>query len=327
MPGRPSLDFSDFVLRGPGRSRLVLALGMGVTCLALPLTVLGCSRPGTSRPVEDTETSGRISVVTSTDLEPLVRQEVTAFRAAHPQADLELEEARPSGQVVSELLAGRADVAVVGRELEPEERDMARRGGIEVEGQQIAQDGLCVVVPSANPVRNITVGELRHIWSGELREWSALGGPSARIVPVLPPLHADLARAFVQRVMAGDPMRAATLMEVSDSAAAARVARTPGAIGVVPLRFAALEGLRALGVSPLEGTPYVEPDMETVHDGSYALSSSVHAYLRTRRPRLAGGFLTHLTSQPGQELVLASGRVPTTVPLRFVRRSPMLGSH
>ena len=51
------------------------------------------------------------------------------------------------------------------------------------------------------------------------------------------------------------------------------------------------------------------------------------SYLRTSRPRLAGGWLTFVTSQPGQELVLASGRVPTSVPLRFVRRSPMLGSH
>jgi phosphate transport system substrate-binding protein len=277
--------------------------------------------------VEDTETSGRISIATSSDLHGLVGELAAGFRSSHPQATLELAEALPSNRVIAELLAGRVDVAVVGRELEAEEREMARRGGIEVEGHRIAQDGLCVVVPEGNPVENVTVGDLQRMWSGEVRDWSALGGPEQRIVPVLPPLHADLARAFVQRVMAGERLRAASLMEVSDSAVAARVARTPGAIGVVPLRLAAAAGLRALRVSPVEGAAYAEPDMETVHDGRYPLSAYAHVYLRTRRPRLAGGFATYATSQPGQEAVLASGRVPTSVPLRFVRRSPMLGSH
>jgi ABC-type phosphate transport system substrate-binding protein len=67
--------------------------------------------------------------------------------------------------------------------------------------------------------------------------------------------------------------------------------------------------------------------MESVHDGRYPLHYFVHVYVRTQRPRLAGGFVTYVASQPGQEQVLASGRLPTSVPLRFVRRSPMLGSH
>lgn len=327
MHGPRSIDLRHFVFRGPGRFRLVLAPGLGVLLLAASLCSGGCARPETSRPVEDTETSGRISIAASSDLHELVAGEAEAFRSQYPQAVLDLGEPRPSGQVVAELLAGRVDVAVVGRDLEQEERDMARKGGIEIEGHRVAQDGLCIVVQAANPVRNVTVGELRRIWSSEVREWSALGGPSQRIVPVLPPLHADLARAFAQAVMAGEPMKAATLMEVSDSAVAARVARTPGAIGVVPLRLATAEGLRALGVSPLEGMPYVEPDMESVHDGRYPLHHFVHVYVRTQRPRLAGGFVTYVASQPGQERVLASGRLPTSVPLRFVRRSPMLGSH
>ena len=305
----------------------MLALGFGVLVPALILLSGACARPETSRPVEDTETSGRISIAASADLHSLVVDEAEGFRSQYPEAALDVGEPRPSGQVFADVLAGRADVAVIGRELEQEERDMARKGGIELEGHRVAQDGLCVVVASGNPVQNVTLGELRRIWSAEVREWSALGGRSERIVPVLPPLHADLARAFVQLVMNGEPMRAATLMEVSDSAVAARVARTPGAIGVVPLRLVQAEGLRALHIAPLEGMPYVEPDMESVHEGRYPLHYYVHVYVRTQRPRLAGGFVTYVASQPGQERVLASGRLPTSVPLRFVRRSPMLGSH
>ena len=42
---------------------------------------------------------------------------------------------------------------------------------------------------------------------------------------------------------------------------------------------------------------------------------------------LAKGFVTFITSRDGQKIVHQAGRVPTTVPVRFVRRSPLLGTH
>jgi phosphate transport system substrate-binding protein len=295
--------------------------------LCTTLFMAGCTRGSGIPPVEDTETSGRISIAASVDAQLLVSQEVAAFRALYPQAALELRPPESSGQVLGALLGGHADLAATGRELEDEERTMARQAGIELEGHRVAQDAICLVVPEASPLHNLTVGELRRIWLGDTRTWSAFGGPASAIVPVLPPLASDLARAFAQRVMDGATMTAPSIVEVSDSAVAARVARTPGAIGVVSLGLATAPGVRALGISPLEGLGYIEPDMESVHGGHYPLTLYFNLFIRTRGPRLAGGFVTYVTSQPGQQLVLANGRVPTAVPLRFVRRSPMLGSH
>jgi len=332
MPGDASISFVHFVFRGPGRARPVWALGVGVRIAAAlllcsPLGTAGCTRGSGVPPVEDTETSGRISIAASPDAQLLLAQEVAAFRATYPQAALELRPPESSAQVLGALLGGRADLAAAGRELENEERNMARQAGIELEGHRVAQDAICLVVPEASPIHNLTVGELRRIGLGEVRSWGAFGGHDAAIVPVLPPLASDLARAFVQRVMDGAALRAPSEIEASDSAVAARVARTPGAIGVVSLAFASAPGVRALGVSPLEGLGYVEPDMESVHAGRYPLTLYFNLFIRTRGPRLAGGFVTYVASQPGQQLVLASGRVPTAVPLRFVHRSAMLGSH
>lgn len=326
MRGHASLESSYFVRPGPRRSRLLPARGLAVPAL-IALLLTGCSRRDAARPVEDTETSGRISIAAAPDVRALVVAEAEAFRNGYPQVELVVRDPESSGQVISALLAGHADVAAAGRDLEPEERNMARQAGIEIEGHKIAQDAMCLVVPTVNPVRNVTLGELQRIWSGDITDWGAVGGPDGRIVPVLPPLSSDLARAFVQRVMAGEPMRAPAVIETSDSAVAAAVARTRGSIGVVPLSLANASGLRALAVAPVEGAAYVEPDLETVHEGRYPLTHYIHLYRRTQGARLAGGFITFASSQPGQELVLASGRVPTAVPLRFVRRSPLLGTH
>ena len=326
MLGHGSLHSSHFVVPGPGGTWFPPARGLCAPVLAA-LLAAGCARHDTSRPVEDTETSGRISIAAAPDVHVLASAEIAGFRATFAQATLELRPPESSGQVISALLGGRTDVAMAGRDLEEEERDMARRGGIEVDGHRIALDAMCVVVSDRNPVRNVTVGELRRIWLAELTDWAGLGGRDGRILPVLPELSSDLARAFVQRVMAGQAMRAPAFVESSDSDVVARVRTLPGAIGVVPLALAGAPGVRALHVAPLEGMEYVDPDMESVHDGTYPLIRFVSLYIRTHGPRLAGGFVTFAASGPGQQLVLASGRVPAAVPLRFVRRSPLLSSH
>ncbi len=327
MFGQPSINLAHFVVPGPRCSRLLPARGLLVPVFA-SLLLVGCGRREPADPVEDSETSGRISIAAAPDVRALVLAQVEAFQAGYPQARCTVRDPESSAQVISELLGGRADVAAAGRELEDEERRMASQNGIELEGHRIAQDGMCVVVRASNPVRNVTLGELQRILRGELTQWGALGGRDERIVPVLPPLSGDLARAFARRVMAGEPVRAAAIVEDSDSAVVERVRDTPGAFGVVPLALATGDRrVRALAIAALEGTTYVDPDMESVHDGSYPLSRYVNLFIRTRPSRLAGGFVTFVSSQPGQELVLASGRVPTAVPLRFVRRSPLLGSH
>lgn len=332
MLGHAPISFPDFVFRGPGRIRPAWSLGVRVPLAVallsgMALASAGCTRRSGAPPVEDSETSGRISIAASTDAQQLLSAEVAAFKTTYPQAALELRPPESSGQVLGALLGGRADLAAAGRELEDEERNMARQAGIELEGHRVAQDAICLVVPEASALHNLTVGEARKIWLGEARSWSAFGGPDAAIVPVLPPLASDLARAFAQRVMDGAEMKAPSEVEASDSAVVARVAKTPGAIGVVPLALAESPGVRALAISPLEGLGYEEPDMETVHSGRYPLTLFFNIFIRTHGPRLAGGFVTYVASEPGQQLVLNSGRVPTAVPLRFVHRSPMLGSH
>ena len=86
MLGDASISFVHFVFRGPGRTRLWWAPGLGVRfaaglLVASALVMAGCTRRSGIPPMEDTETSGRISIAASPDAQPLLAQEVAAFRA------------------------------------------------------------------------------------------------------------------------------------------------------------------------------------------------------------------------------------------------------
>jgi phosphate transport system substrate-binding protein len=266
-----------------------------------------------------------MTVVCAPEARDLVVRERDAFQALYPQATIEVRTGG-SRDAVGGLFAARCDAGVITRELDPEERAAAVRGGLEVEGYRFARDAVVAVVHPANPVENVSLPTLRGIYAGEVREWSQAGGARRDIHPVVQPMESDVTAFFIEEVMEGAAIAARVLTEDSDSAVVARVARDPQAVGYVTLAWAE-RGARPLRLSPLTGLAYTRPDAETVYAGKYPLCRLFNYYVRTGGSLLANGFITFITSTSGQKIVQEAGFVPTSVPVRFVRRSPMLKSH
>ncbi len=322
MAKRPSLDSLHFgfpwvggVLRLAGRRVL------GLWGLAL----LGCSPHSKPVPVEDSLTSGRIQVVCATEAVSLVARERDAFQALYPQASIELR-AGSCRDAVGALFGARCDLAVLTRELRAEERAAAVRGKLELEGYRFARDAVVVVVNRNNPVQNLTVEDVRRIFAGEASRWSMFGGMDQAIVPVAQEGSTDVTEYFEQQVMQGQPIRARAVPAASDSDVVAEVSSRPGAVGFVSLAWAD-RGARVVRMASLRGLPYWKPDLDRVYQGDYPLTRFFNLYVRGSGPRLANGLITFITSYDGQKLVQESGRVPTAIPVRFVRRSPLAPAH
>ena len=266
-----------------------------------------------------------MTIVCAPEARDLVARERDAFQALYPQASIEVRTGT-SRDAVSALFAARCAAGVITRELSPEERTAAVRGGLELEGYRFARDALVAVVHPSNPVQNISLPELRGIYAGSVREWSQLAGSRQAIRPVIQPMESDVTAFFIEEAMGGEAIKARVLTEGSDSAVVAHVLRDPQAVGYVTLAWAE-RGARPLRLSPLPGLVYTGPDAETVYGGKYPLCRFFNYYVRPGGSMLANGFITFLTSTGGQKIVHDAGFVPTSVPVRFVRRSPMLKSH
>lgn len=256
---------------------------------------------------------------------PLIERERSAFQALYPDAELNLRGAT-SVESLRALFAAECDLAVISRELEPDERAAATRGGLQLEGYRIARDALVVVVAPGNPVKNLALDDLRRIYAGGIKRWSELGGGTGNIVPVIQEPKLDIMDFFTQQVMNGEPVKASVVYAASDSAVGHYVAGHPDAIGFTSMAWPPV-GVRAMRMSSLTGLSYRAPDAEAVHDGDYPLSRAYNLYVRADGPRLSHGFVTFATSFEGQRIVRDLGLVPTAVPVRFVRRSPLQSSH
>jgi len=270
-------------------------------------------------------TSGRIRIVCAPEALGLIAQEQSSFSALYPDATIELR-AGSSRDAIAALFADECDLAVITRELEPEERRAAVQGGLEMEGYRFAQDAVVMVTQSGNPVENVAIDAVRGIYRGEVKRWSEVGGPNTEVVPVVQSHRSDMAAFFRQQVMGGEPVKAAVIEEQSDSTVLARVGSIPYSIGYVSMAGSSPR-TKPLRLSSLTGLPYWKPDLEAVYRGEYPLTRYFNLYMRTSGPKLASGFITYVTSFEGQKLVREFGLVPAAVPVRFVRRSPMLSTH
>jgi phosphate transport system substrate-binding protein len=266
-----------------------------------------------------------MTIVCAPEAHQVLVRERDGFQALYPQASIEIR-VGTSREAVSGLFAARCEAAVITRDLAPEERAAAVQGGLELEGFRFARDALVFLVNPANPVQNVSVPQLRDIYRGTIREWSGLAGRRQAIHPIVQPMESDVTAFFEERVMAGEAMGARVITEASDSAVAARVAADPLAVGYASMAAAA-HGTAMLRVAALRGLPTTRPGVETVYAGTYPVTRFYSLYFRTEGPLLAKGFNTFVTSHGGQKIVHEAGLVPTSVPVRFVRRSPMIPSH
>lgn len=324
MRPRAFLSFKSFVNRSAGsRSHFPASL---LLCLALGL-LPGCGGKTSAIPgrTEDSQTSGRIQIVVVPELQAMLEREVEAFTTMYPQAHVTVR-VGSSREAVSALLSKQADLAVVGRELEPEERTVQVEGGMELEGYRFARDGICIVVHPANPIESISIDDLHRIYSDQTHDWRELHVRAGAIEPVVQPAGEDLSMAFSQRVLGGDAPTAPAFRAAGDAEVIDRVRRTPGAVGYVSMA-SSTEGVKRLRLSALRGLPDWNADAEKVYKGEYPLTRNYSMYVRSAGPDLADGLVTFVSSRDGQKLVHEAGAVPITIPVRFARRSPMLGSH
>ena len=84
-----------------------------------------------------------------------------------------------SGTGIKALIDGETHVCQASRPIKPKEKEMvkARHGKDPVEFS-VALDGVTVFVHEANPIRELTLGQIKSIYTGKTRKWGELGGLS-----------------------------------------------------------------------------------------------------------------------------------------------------
>ncbi len=156
------------------RKRLIATVSVAIVAGAL---IIGC---GSSKAtVNDGATpahSAKIAISGSTSVGPLVENEAEEFESNNPNVTIETNQTGSSSGI-KDTKNGTSEIGMSSRELTSEEAE----GLDEV---TVAVDGIAVVVNKDNPVQNLTLEQVKDIFTGKITNWKEVGGEDAPIVVV-----------------------------------------------------------------------------------------------------------------------------------------------
>jgi phosphate transport system substrate-binding protein len=216
-----------------------------------------------------------------------------------------------SGTGISALLNGTCDIATASRTMTESEKNSAKSKGFEAVEHIVGLDGIAVIVNPANPVKNLTMEQIKKIFSGETTNWKAFGGPDAKISIFTRDSSSGTFQFFQEHVLRKGDYSVKARRLASNSAIVQSVGEDTNGIGYVGLGYLteAQGKVKAVGVSKDEAATPVMPSVATVTNSTYPISRGLQMYTRNQPEGNVKTFMDFVKGAEGQKIVEEMGFV------------------
>jgi phosphate transport system substrate-binding protein len=209
------------------------------------------------------------------------------------------------------LLSGEVDI-YFGAEPSKEQQNMAKEAGKELVMTPIGKEAFVFFVNPSNKVANITVAEIKGIYSGKLKNWSDVNGKKERIIAFQRPENSG-SQTLLEKIMGETPIMKPLKEDVPEGMGGiieqvADYRNYDNSIGF-SFRFFAT-GMKANPDIKLLEINGIEPNSKNIANSTYPFTASLYAITVKDNPKPAiQPFLKWMQGPQGQELVEKIGYI------------------
>lgn len=278
--------------------------------LALTGLLVGCA----VRPAGQAASSGQVIENKGSDtLVNLALAWAERYMSIHPEVRISVT-GGGTGTGVAAMINGTVDIANASRAMKPEEIKAAQANGITPTEFTVARDAIAVVVHPSNPVNNLTLSQISAIYTGEITNWSQVGGPDRPIVLLSRESNSGTYLYFLENVIRLGNQKSTllfspdTLLMSSSEGISVEVRQNPNAIGYDGLGYVTPDQ-KVVAVALDSSAPYVLPSAETVNNGTYSISRPLYMYTAGEPTGQIKTYMDWILTE-GQSLVSDLGFVP-----------------
>jgi len=248
-----------------------------IACLLALQPLLGCLQ-APRRP------SGTIEYIGSSTVAGFLRDAEETYAAI----EFRIDTAPESSGGERAILAGEADLAGLARR--------PAKGTLEqgVRATLIGRDAIAVLVGAENPITELSMVQLRGIFSGEVKSWNEVGGPDMAVVPFIVGPESATREVFRSLVL-GSAVYSGCHQIRPDEAIAEAVSSTPGGIGQLSMSLIdSRSGARAIAVAG---------ETPSVTSLDYPISRPLYLLWRRGNPTVEA-FVQWTQTVEGQNIVM-----------------------
>ena len=209
------------------------------------------------------------------------------------------------------LITDSADVILVAREPSEDELEFANSMGVILDVKAVALDAFVFILNVNNSVDNLTIDQIRGIYTGNITNWRDVGEPNAPINAYQRERNSGSQELMEALVMKGLKMvNAPEMVLVTMISIINKVELDPWGIGYTVYYYEEFMARReAIKLCAVHG---VKPNYESIYQRRYDLTAPVYAVIRADLDKSSNAYLLWqwLDTAIGQQVVASSGYIP-----------------
>lgn len=280
----------------------------------------------------DTYTSGVIAIAADESFRPIIQEEIDVFEGTFALAGI-VPKFTTEVNAINLLLKDSVRLAIATRTLSAEEMSSFHSRKFFPREIKLATDGLALIINRANKDSLISLRDIKRMLTGEVKTWKEIYPSSSlkNIQVVFDNKNSSTVRFAVDSICKGKKLSKDLKALNNNQEVIDFVAQNSHAIGVIGVNWLGNRSdttnlsfrneIRVMSVSEddiaTKDNSY-KPYQAYLFYGDYPLTRSIYILLNDPRNALPWGFASFLTSDKGQKIILKSGLVPATQPVRVV---------
>lgn len=232
----------------------------------------------------------------------LVPQLAEEFKAKNPDTTFDIA-AEGSTTGIAALIDGTAQIGMSSRHVKPVEQSAAEAKNVSFKEIVVAHDGIAVIVNAKNPITNLTKKQVEQIFTGEVSDWSAVGGSGGKISLYTRNTSSGTYSDWKELAMNKRDYAPGAQKMAGHEQIAAEVGKNANGVGYVGLAYLKAPGVKAVKIDGLEVSA------ETVRTHSWAYARPTFFYTNGEPLGLVKQFIDFTLGRDGQKIVERVGFV------------------
>ena len=159
------------------RTLKLIMSGLMVAMIGGALAGCGNSSDTSTNSASSNDKKVTIAVSGSTSVGPLMEKVAESYEAKNNNVSIEINQVGSSAGI-KDAINGVAEIGMSSRDLKDEEKSSGAKGTV------IAYDGIAVITNTENKVKDLTLEQLKDIYTGKITNWKDVGGENGQIVVV-----------------------------------------------------------------------------------------------------------------------------------------------
>jgi phosphate transport system substrate-binding protein len=233
-------------------------------------------------------------------LVPMLSEE---YKAKNPGTSFEIA-AEGSTTGIAAITDGTAQIGMSSRRAKPTEMSAASAKGVTMKPLIVCYDGMAVIVNENNPVNELTARQVEQIFTGDMTDWSAVGGTPGKFSIYTRNTSSGTYQDWKDLAMKRRDYASSSQKMAGNEQIASEVAKNPNGIGYVGLAYIKAPGIKVVSIAG------VMPSKETVVSKKYPYARPNFYYTNGEPSGEAARFIEFTLSDEGQKVVEQVGFVP-----------------